>query len=96
MDKEKTFNICLKKMFRRVGRKTVDENFIRREHWYRQSSWTEAEEQDFRKWMVGLLRRRHGWTKKLAEKETAFFLLSYGWKYVPEGCMKVLGGRIRK
>jgi mannosyltransferase OCH1-like enzyme len=96
VSKEKTFDMCLKEMFRRVGRPTVDENFIRREHWYRESSWTEAEEKDFKDWMVRLIRRRHKWTKRLAVKEVSWFLLSYSWKYVPDGCMKVLGGRVVK
>ena len=84
----KTFDMCLKEMFRRAGRK-MDENFIRRDKWYEEGSWSRGAEEDFREWMVEKLMRRHEWTRKTAEKEVGFFLLNYSWRHVPEGCMAV-------
>lgn len=91
-NREKTFNMCLDEMFRRVGRKT-SESFLRQDRWYMTCSWTQSEETDFKDWMVNLLRRRHRWPKLTAQKEASWFLLSYSWRYVPEDCMAVYGPR---
>lgn len=47
-------------------------------------AWTEAEENDFRKWMMGYLKtvpmfKRMG--KPHMRKEVAWFILQYSWKY---------------
>ena len=86
---DKVFDMCLKEMFKRVGR-TLDENFIRKDRWWCESRWTEEEENGFRDWMVKLLRKKKKWTKKMSEGEVSWFLFSYSWKYVPEGCMKIV------
>ena len=86
----KTFDICLAEMLRRVGR-TMDPEFFKKDQWYYESSWTQGEEDDFKEWMKKVLKSRHRWRKVLIEKEIAMFLLSYSWRYVPEGCMKVEG-----
>ena len=90
--REKTFEMCLKELMGRVGRK-VDEKFLKQDGWYRRSSWTQAEEADFRDWMAALLRKRERWNKRMVEREVGMFLLNYSWTYVPEGCMVV---RVRR
>lgn len=87
-DREKTFEMCLDEMFRRVGRRS-SENFLRKDRWYMTCSWTQGMEKSFSDWMVELLRRRHRWTKRMAQKEVSWFLLNYSWTYVPDGCLYV-------
>ena len=76
---EDVFNFCFKEMFLRVGLTYPDEKFTSNKEWFRQRSWTEEQEKDFQKWMVGYLRKKLKWNKKNAEWEVSLFLLSYGW-----------------
>lgn len=83
---------CLKEMFRRVGSR-YSRRFCKRADWYRTRSWTDAEETDFKKWMVGHLRKRCRWTKRTAEKEAGWFVLMYGWRSAPSDCLKPIKER---
>jgi hypothetical protein len=82
----------MEEMFRRVGAR-YSEKVCREDGWYRKRSWTMAQEEEFRKWMTDLIRRRHRWPKKTAQKEASWFLLMYSWHWPPEGCLAVDRGR---
>ena len=75
MTNEQLCNECLEELFRRVGRKYPDEEFTTQPDWYMQETWTQAEEEDFRKWMLKKLGRMYR-----KETEVAMFLLMWGWK----------------
>jgi hypothetical protein len=93
--RKRTFEMCLRELMRCVGR-GVDESFLKQDGWYMRSSWTPAEEADFKYWMVRLLRKRERWLKRTAERETGMFLLNYSWRYVPDGCMRVWSARRKR
>jgi hypothetical protein len=78
---EDTTEMCLKEMFRRVGEKYPNKELTDQPEWYKKRTWTEAEENDFRKWMGKLLKKRHGWKKVLIDREIGMFLLNWGWAY---------------
>ena len=70
---------ALIEMFRRVGEDyAVWHDTICREdaEWYGRKTWTEAECNDFRAWLVAKLMKRH----KLRKREAAYFDLMWGWK----------------
>jgi len=82
MDAEKTIEMCLKEMFRRVGEKYPNKEITDKPEWWKTRTWTEEDENDFRKWMGKLLKKRHpGWKKILVEREIGMFLLCWGWSY---------------
>ena len=92
MSTDKTLEMCLREMFRRVGAR-YSKKACKEEDWFRKRSWTSGQEEDFRKWMSALLRKRHRWTKAAAEKEVGWFVLMYAWRNPPDGCLAVEGGK---
>ena len=53
-------------------------------------SWTEAEENDFREWMMGYLLSIPGWKrmgKVSLKREIVWFMLQYSWKYRGVKCL---------
>jgi hypothetical protein len=81
MNTEKTTEMCLKEMFRRVGEKYPNKELTDKKDWWRTRTWTEKEEDDFRDWMVKLLKKRHKWSKRTIDKEIGMFLLMWSWSY---------------
>jgi len=75
---EEILETCLKEMFLRVGEKYPNPEFTKQPEWYRAKSWTEKEEENFRKWMIKYL-RKNKIRKKDAESEVGMFLLQWGW-----------------
>jgi hypothetical protein len=73
---------CIKEMFKRVGAE-YSEEFVKDPHWYQKYQWTEAEEDDFKKWLIAEMRKKMRWTKGSAEKEAAWFMLMWGWSNLP-------------
>ena len=71
---------CLAEMFKRVGAKYPWLELTRYKEWYNRRTWTEDEENDFKKWMRSFLKKRYRWTKKKLEWEIDMFLLMWGWK----------------
>lgn len=87
----KHLTIILTEMCKRVNVKFEDVDFKEKE-WFMKHSWTEEEQDDFKKWLVdywysnkearkemlssGGIRR----TKKKLKDIAAWFLLDYGWK----------------
>lgn len=70
---------CLNEMFMRVGERFPNEELTNKPDWYTLRSWTDEEEEKFRKWMAAYLRKKLKMRKKDAEVEVAMFLLQYGW-----------------
>lgn len=75
----KFFDEAMDRMFKVVGFKSFDKEFVKQDLWYTKKSWTEQEERNFKKWMVNECRSRMKWSKKTAELEVAYFLLMWGW-----------------
>jgi len=72
--------ICLKEMFKRVGKKYPDKNFTSQKNWYNKITWTKEEEFKFVKWMQKYLKKNFYWTKKAIDSEIGMFLLMWGWR----------------
>ena len=68
----------IKEMFNFIGAEYSDE-FVSQEDWYWKCSWTQDEENEYKKWMVNDLRDL-GVTKKIAIGIADWFLMDYGWK----------------
>ena len=81
MTYESTTELCLKEMFKRVGEKYPNKELTDQPNWWTKRTWTEAEEDDFRLWMDKLLKKRHGWNKRMRGNEISMFLLLWGWSY---------------
>jgi hypothetical protein len=81
MNYEKTTEMCLKEMFKRVRESYPNKDITDKPEWWRTRTWTEEEENDFRKWMGKLLKKRHGWHKAMIDREVSMFLLMWGWSY---------------
>lgn len=79
MNYDKTCEIVLKEMFKRVGEKYPNPKLTNQKEWYTKRTWTEAEEDDFRKWMKDYLKKKYRWNNKTIQKEIAMFLLMWGW-----------------
>ena len=48
--------------------------------WYTRKTWTQAENDDFRRWAQAHIRKRAKWSERKVEWETATFMLCYSWK----------------
>lgn len=49
------------------------------DQWYMSQTWTQADEDAFRDWMIAELHRETNWTKYSIEREVAGFILNWGW-----------------
>ena len=70
-------NECLVEMFKRVGLEYPNEELTKQADWFRKYEWTADEEDDFKKWMTKLLKKKRCIR---VEMEVAMFLLMWGWK----------------
>ena len=77
---EQTTEDCLKEMFKRVGEEFPNKELTDKQNWYTLRTWTEEEENNFRKWMEGHLKKRYSMTQKKRDSEIGMFLLNWGWK----------------
>ena len=75
----KVMDLCFEEMFSRVGEKYPNKELTDKPDWYTLHSWTDEQQNDFKKWMVSFLTKEMRWIKKTAEKEAGFFILNYGW-----------------
>ena len=91
-DRARTFDECMKEMFRRVGARH-SYKFCQSANWFQLRTWTDTECADFERWMTVLLRKRHHWPKMMAQKETGWFVMMYGWSRSPDGCLAVRRSR---
>jgi len=69
---------ALKAMFLVVGAEYTSD-CVQQEGWFRNYSWTQEAQDNFRKWMEGELKNRFRMTKRSAENEASWFLFDYGW-----------------
>jgi hypothetical protein len=85
MTKKDIFEIAIIEMGNRVGLQWKSfedalayqvENGLQ---WYLTQTWTLDDQADFEQWLTALC-KRHGWSDYKAIRETAFFIMSYGWR----------------
>ena len=77
---DKACEACLVEMFKRVGLVYPDKKFTDQPEWYCKKSWTEEEQEDFRKWMKAKLKKVFPhWQARLIDKEIGYFILMWGW-----------------
>lgn len=79
----------LSKMCEMVGTKIEDIDF-NDEEWYYTHTWTDNQQEEFKKWLVDYLHKKHSARKlltmvrtkdkKLLEKAASSFIFNYGWK----------------
>jgi hypothetical protein len=58
------------------------EDVLNDETWYDRYSWTKRENDEFRDWAIGHLRKKLRWNIARATKEVGYFLLCYGLKII--------------
>jgi len=81
---DKTYERCLKEMFKRVGEKYPNKKLTEQKDWYLLRTWTEEEEISFGVWMEKFLKKKYpGWSKKRIGKTRCMFNLMWGWKTAP-------------
>lgn len=73
----------INKMFE-IAEHNVTYNDIkdRKDNWYHQWTMTESQRDEWMKWGVDFLKKKHRMFKKLADREMAFFDLMYGLKTI--------------
>lgn len=78
---DKFLKKALDKMFTYVGFDKFDESFTNQYNdWYNQKSWTNEQEQDFKKWFLTEGKKDLKFNKIMLEKEYSWFYLKWGWK----------------
>lgn len=75
----KTFDMCMKEMFKRVGEKYPNKKLTSHPNWFRCRYWSEDDQTKFSDWMRKLIKKRHKLTEKGVNNEVGMFILSYGW-----------------
>ena len=89
-DWDKTTNMALEEMFRRVGI-AYPNDITKKDRWYELVEWTAEEQDDFAEWMHALIKKRHPFYKvyrpevmelKIRE-QVDMFLMMWGWKTKP-------------
>jgi hypothetical protein len=84
---EKFLETALIEMFRRVGRK-YSPQATSKFGWYNKSTWTSAEQREFRRWLTQLIRQELGYRVAIAKMAAGGFVLNYGWKVDEEKYMR--------
>ena len=79
-------------MFFMVDEKYPDRAITDQKDWYKTRYWTMEQEEKFRSWMTAHLRVKGKYSKKMAEIQTAYFMLMYGWTNKVPFCMMALNG----
>lgn len=78
-ERDSVFDAAMDQMFKEVGFKGFDREFVKQDEWYTKRTWTENQERAFKDWLVNECRTKMKWSKKIAETEAAYFLLMWGW-----------------
>ena len=76
---DKFLEKALFKLFFMVGRKYTPEA-VGHPEWFYESTWTAAQQEEYREWFQKASMRSLGWRAKRARVEAGFFILWYGWK----------------
>lgn len=81
LDAHQVVKILINKMFEIAGYEVKYEDLLeRKDDWYNQYTWTEAQYQEWRKFGEEFLYKKFARTKKGAKSEMAMFNLNYGLK----------------
>lgn len=79
-DHENAVKDCLKEMFKRVGEKYPNPELTNKNGWFTLRTWTQADEDDFRKWMKQYLKKHTLFKNRAIDTEISWFLFAWGWK----------------
>lgn len=71
---------ALDKMFSYVGFEKYDPEFTKQENWYTLKTWSNDQEEDFKKWFIKEYKKGFRATNQEAEKNWSWFNLMWGWK----------------
>jgi len=77
---DKFLTKALDKMFKCVGFDSFDKEFTDQDDWYSKRTWTTKQNEEFKKWFIAQGKKDLKFTKKMLEKEYAWFNLKWGWK----------------
>lgn len=55
-----------------------------RHDWFREYTWTKTRENEFKDWLVSLIRKELKVAKWVAEREADWFVNQYGWEVAEE------------
>ena len=80
----KFFRKALTKLFQAVGRRFTLAA-VGKPEWFYESSWTSAQEHQYRKWFEKQGMDDSGWGRRRARNESGWFVLEYGWKVEDDG-----------
>ena len=69
----------LREMFSRVSVE-YDEELVQQKNWFLTHTWSKEDQNSFREWLIAYLMKKRRCTKRMAEKNSAYMLLSFGWK----------------
>lgn len=79
---QKFVSKALTKLFQAVGFEKFDSEFVNlhESNWFQLRAWSNDAEKKFKSWLIQEMRKDLKISKKRAESESNWFLLSYGWK----------------
>lgn len=81
MGDEKFMMMCFREMFKRVGEKFPNEELTKHKDWYSRRTWTEKEQDSFKKWLKKKIASRWRYLKgRKLEFEVEMFILMWGWR----------------
>jgi len=76
----KFFTNAINEMFKAVGFDGFDSEFAKQDGWYSKRAWTSEQRNKFKDWFIQSAKKDLRWSKRLAEREFAFFDFMWGWK----------------
>lgn len=71
-------DVILAEMFSRVGIE-YEPTYVEKSGWYLTASWSAAEQESFRQWLIKYLLKRFKPMESYAIKQADWFILNYGW-----------------
>lgn len=77
---ERFIDRAFKEMFRRVDEHWPAPWAHDNKMWYEERSWSEKEQESYKKWLVKEFKKEYPYLKRKAELEAGMFILCYGWK----------------
>jgi hypothetical protein len=78
---DEQFTEVMDKLFETVGKKFHSIGRSCRGKWFMRSEWTQAQGNEFEKWLKNYTIKKLRIPAKLAEQKAGMFCLNYGWKY---------------
>lgn len=84
MLEQSDIDFMLTEMFNRVGAVYTQEA-VTKEDWYLTHSWSIAEQESYKMWLIKWLRSKYKiLSKKQAEREAGWIILYCGWRQINE------------